>query len=754
LAFAISPVAKNYIEKHDQELLGRSIRMEKLRVNIFTGGLRATRLRIGEVQDSAAFFCLDSLDLRLRLWPLLSRRVEVEHITLNEPDVKIYQHGSNFNFDDLIAHFASDTTQVAAEPSKPWEIGIYNIAIRNGHIFYKDLQLNATWGLNQMNLTIPGVYFTDAKTDVAAVLNFAEGGSLSTQVGYDIATSDFDIGLHLKELTLDGTLPYFQQSLNVNGVTGLLSADLNLRGNIEHLLSLRVDGTASLARFALHDTHQRAVVAIDSLEMQLTEGDLGKMRFQLGRLYVAGFSTLFEMSADGNNLLALMKPSAPATTTDTAATTANPTLSIADLEIVGGRVIFRDQTLEKPFEYQISDIKLHSRDFNPAARNQLIVDARMQRSGTAKIRWIGSIDDINNQNITLWLTNLDLKDFTPYCEHFTAYPITNGNLSFHSQNIISRRYLNGTNHLDAFEPKVDKKRKELKPELHIPLKLGLYVLKDKSGHVKMDLPVKGSLDSPEFSYRKIVVKAIGNVLLKVVTSPFSFLTGHNDDLDHIDIDPQQYAFTSEQYASFDKIAKMLQEKPEMHIALTERINRQRALPLQAETVLRMDYAQHLHRADSTAAAAAQRPQLSMIEFEQIQQLDIRTPPIVAFADSLLIQRGIATQGLSPTEKAVALFSERAARQLDRLSATRSKVLTDYMRTTHNLAAPLFQLQPLDSLTRDSYTGRNRYTLSLEVDGEKVEVNEPAHQTPAAPGIPTATVATLPSASAATVATKN
>ena len=28
-AIAVSPVAKNYIEKHDRELIGRSIRMER-----------------------------------------------------------------------------------------------------------------------------------------------------------------------------------------------------------------------------------------------------------------------------------------------------------------------------------------------------------------------------------------------------------------------------------------------------------------------------------------------------------------------------------------------------------------------------------------------------------------------------------------------------------------------------------------------------------------------------------------------------
>ena len=729
-AIAVSPVAKNYIEKHDRELLGRTIRMERLRINIFTGRLRLQDLRIGGADDSTTFFRLDSFDMRMRLWPLLSNRVHVKKITFTGPDVKVYQRGNSFSFDDILAHFAGDTTAVAAEPekpSKPWEIGIYDISIRNGRVFYKDLALDATWGMNDINLHIPGVYFAGEKTDVGAVLNFAEGGSLSTNVGYNIETSEFDIGIRLQDFALAGTLPYFRQAMNVSAVDGRLWADVRLRGSSEHLLSLRTDGTASLAGFALRDDRQRPVMGVDTLGMRLAEGDLGKMRFRFDRIYLSGLSALFEMTPDGNSFTALMKSAAapesvPADTaaatpadTDTAAMPA-PSLQIADLEIANGRVTMRDMTLHRPFEYTVSEIRMHSRDFDPSKRNKLTVDARMQKTGSAKLRWEGALDNMDNQNITLWLTNLDLRDFGPYCEFFTAYPLTKGNLTFRSQNVIRDRYLDGTNHLDMFEPKVDKKRKDIKPEMSIPLKLGLYVLKDKKGHVKMDLPVKGSLDSPEFSYRKIVLKAIGNVLLKVVTAPFSFLSGSRDNLEYIDIDPLQYVFTSEQYASLDKIAQALQDKPEMHIALTQRVNMSRALPRQAENALRMAYAAHLRAADSTA-----QQRLSMLEYEKIQQADIRTPQIMAFADSLLAARGISPQGLSAYAKATKLFGDEAARQLTRMMAARNKALADYMQSTHGAAAPVFRVQTLDSVALQSYTGRDRYTIALEVDGETVEV---------------------------------
>lgn len=746
-AIAVSPVAKNYIEKHDRELIGRSIRMERLRMNIFTGRLRIEGLRIGGSEDSTTFFRLDSFEMRMRLWPLLGNRVLVKKISFAGPDVKIYQRGSAFSFDDITARFAGDTTAVAAtpeKPSKPWKIGIYDISIRNGRVFYKDLALDAEWGMNDLNLHIPGVYFSGEKTDVGAVLNFAEGGSLSTDVGYNIESSEFDIGIRLQDFALAGTLPYFRQSLDVTAVDGRLSADIRLRGNTQHLLSLTTEGTASLAGFALRDRQQRPVAGVDTLGVKLAEGDLGKMRFVFDRIYVSGLSALFEMTPEGNSLAALMKspatetasptavsvsaatnpapeaapaPAAEITTSDTAGSaTLSPTLRIADLEIAKGRVTVRDLTMHRPFEYTVSEIRMRSRDFDPSKRNSMTVDARMQKTGSAKLRWEGTLDDMNNQNITLWLTNLDLRDFGPYCEHYTAYPLTKGNLTFRSQNVIRNRYLDGTNHLDMFEPKVDKKRKEIKAEMNIPLKLGLYVLKDKKGHVKMDLPVKGSLDSPEFSYRRIVLKAIGNVLLKVVTAPFSFLSGNKENLEYINIDPLQYVFTSEQYASLDKIAQALQDKPEMHIVLTQRVNMRRALPRQAAGALRMAYAEHLKSADTTG-----RQPMSMLEYEKIQQTDIRTPAIMAFADSLLAQRGISPQGLSSDDKALALYREKAAGQLARMMAARNKALTDYMQSTHGATAPAFRVQTMDSLALPNYAGRDRYTIALEVDGETVEV---------------------------------
>ena len=113
--------------------------------------------------------------------------------------------------------------------------------------------------------------------------------------------------------------------------------------------------------------------------------------------------------------------------------------------------------------------------------------------------------------------------------------------------------------------------------------------------------------------------------------------------------------------------------------------------------------------------------MSMLEYEKIQQTDIRTPAIMAFADSLLTRQGISPQGLSADDKALALYREKAAGQLARMMAARNKALAEYMQSTHGATAPAFRVQTMDSLALPNYTGRDRYTIALEVDGETVEV---------------------------------
>ena len=51
----------------------------------------------------------------------------------------------------------------------------------------------------------------------------------------------------------------------------------------------------------------------------------------------------------------------------------------------------------------------------------------------------------------------------------------------------------------------------------------MALLKDSSGTIDIDLPVRGDLDDPEFGYGRVIGKALATLVVKIVASPFSLL---------------------------------------------------------------------------------------------------------------------------------------------------------------------------------------------------------------------------------------
>ncbi|MDE5637404.1 MAG: DUF748 domain-containing protein, partial [Alistipes sp.] len=508
VSLAVPPLVKSYVEQHSRELVGRKVTIGKIRMNLFTGRLLVENLAVAEADDTTSFARLGAFDMKMRLLPLLSRKVIIRRIALTAPEVNIYQRGNSFNFDDLTAHFAADSTAAAqSDGSSPWDVGIYDISLAKGHFSYTDLEIDAHWGFENLNLAIPGLYFAGRNTDVGAVLNFADGGSLSTELSYNVESSEYTLRMKLADLALKGTLPYFRQALNTSAVDGLLSMDVAVSGNTRHMMDFTTSGTVDLAQFTLADEAGRRVLGIDTMHVGLDEGRPMQRRFRFDTIFASGVGAEFsidgqgrsniaallgvpadspqELPADGGDALPVDSPAAAAES----AAGAPFDIGVRRIDLRGGSLAISDLSMDKPFSYSISNIVLRSQDFDLAARNRVMISAQMQQQGSAMIRWDGDMSSIDNHDILVSLSNIELKDFSPYCEHFTAYPIVEGNLTYRSQNIITNRYLRGTNHLDMFRPVADKRRKDIKPEMNIPLKLGLYALKDKQGHVNIDLPV-------------------------------------------------------------------------------------------------------------------------------------------------------------------------------------------------------------------------------------------------------------------------
>lgn len=725
-----SPIAKSYLNSHGEELLGRQVYVEGLKVNIFTGNVEAENLNIKEKDGATNFIHIDRLGVGVKLFKLIGKKFIIDHLILAGPDIKIYQNNSDFSFDDIIAHFSSkdEVPEEEKEPSS-WDLGIYDIHIDSGQILYRDQVIGAEWHPKDLNVYIPGVYFAGGKsTDVGLVLNFTRGGFLETRLAYDMAVKTYSLTMSLRELTLENILPYLQQYLNLDDMKGGFSADLSVSGNTDHILAFDASGSvyATKVTSVCENTH---LASIDSVYLGVERLNLNKNLFKVKSMYLNHLSADYTIYKDGTNTIshlikardedeqseAVKKEQEEATVLDAGAS--DPvTFTVGDMRIANSEVRIHDLSALRRFDYDVSKITLLSKDFDiDSKRNQVNFAATMNSVGNVRVKWIGDMSSIKNHNITASCANIKLPDFTVYCEKFTAYPLTDGTFSFRSQNIINDGKLRGTNHIDIFQCKAGKKDKSIKPEMWLPLRLGIYILTDRDGHINIDIPVSGDIESPNFSYRKIIFKAIGNLLLKVITAPFSFLSG-GKELTSIAFDSSAISFTSEQYADLDRLAQMLKDKPELKVTMDQKFNYEDAVQDMAESSLKIAYYKSTNP-NPAAEADVKDAKLSMMDIEEAKDVKLSSKEVAAFADAKCAEKGIDTQGLNIQGKAKALYGDMAKRRVAMFASARSRAMKDYMLVKQELPAKSFAV---DSLVIDSiltYKGKSQYNIITDMEGD-------------------------------------
>jgi uncharacterized protein involved in outer membrane biogenesis len=177
LLFAAPRVGRWYIVKHSHELIGRSLAIDKIRLNYFTGVLRIDNMKVFEAKSDSVFLSFKQLKVNLDYLPLFKDEIFVKYIILDDPNIKVFQKGDIFNFSDLIAS-DSVAPEIDTIPGKPLKYIINNISINGGFVKYTDQLLNNSISMNRVDLNIPGFTWNSDSTRLGVDFRFTDGGHL------------------------------------------------------------------------------------------------------------------------------------------------------------------------------------------------------------------------------------------------------------------------------------------------------------------------------------------------------------------------------------------------------------------------------------------------------------------------------------------------------------------------------------------------------------------------------------------------
>ncbi|MCQ2120789.1 MAG: DUF748 domain-containing protein [Fibrobacter sp.] len=564
VALKIGPsIAKNYIVSHSEELVGRQLSIESISFNPLSFVANVDKFALYEKDGKTPFVAFEKFRINIDPLKIVTRTAAVSEIYLKGLYVRAVQNGDQFNFTDILEHFAANSTAdtVAVDTAStdsaavinateiantlPVAISVSNIVFENGNIIYEDEKVGSKFHLEDFSLNIPAVYLSNKSTDVGVSFKFADGGNLAVKVNANMATNDFNVHVDLEQFSLACGKPYMKDFIDFSDFSGLLNTHIQVNGNLNDVMASDVKGLVALDSIVLTETSGQTI-GVNHVGVGIARANLNENDFHIDSVIVDGAFAHLDLYKGGKTnidvLLAPMNKKNDAPETDSSAVNASEPIATANEEktdstetspapakklkavvdkllVHNTTVSANDNTITNPFHYTVSGISVNGSNINFDFPCAVSVSAAFPGGGTLAVKFNGAISDLGTMDAYINIKNLALKHFSNYSHHYTGYPLSAGTMSFISENKIRNFNLDSKNTIDIQKLDVADKDPNSKPEYSVPMKVGLYLLKDKDDNIRFDVPVKGNMKDPQFSIGKIIWKTVMNLIVKVAFTP-------------------------------------------------------------------------------------------------------------------------------------------------------------------------------------------------------------------------------------------
>ncbi len=600
-----------------------------------------------------------------------AQQVSLGALKIERPSLALARDAQGrWNFEQWTRTGTASAPQRSADNAPPWSVKLGELQLTNGEFRLDDqrpaptpsapVQLRGVLNASVRDLSWPAG--PPAKTQLQLRVSQAEGSSKGAQGG----RVDWNGSVAPSPLAARGTLrierfpvhafePYFGSGLNVE----LLRGEADWRGDIavaqraNNQWDVSAKGNARITDLRVHERTATSTTrggdelltwqafTLDSLKFDLRAGG-AKPTLEIASAALTDFYSRLVITEDGRFNLrdVAAPPRGDAAAPSPAAVASAPTLAasapaappgsglpidirIGGVRLANGKVDFTDRFIRPNYSAALTELNGTLGAFNSTTRDMATLDLKGRAAGTALLEISGAVNPTAQPlalDIKAKATDLELAPFSPYAGRYAGYAIERGKLSMEvAYKIDADGKLDAKNQVIlnqlTFGDKV-----ESPDATKLPVLLAVALLKDRNGVIDINLPISGSINDPQFSIFGLVLKVIGNLLVKAITAPFSLLTGGgSEDLSFVAFEPGTASFNDAGRSAIDKVAKSLTDRPALKMTVTGASDPQseREAMQQAALDARITAEQRREALRSDAPADAPLPALTPAQRETI-----------------------------------------------------------------------------------------------------------------------------------------
>jgi hypothetical protein len=517
---------------------------------------------------------------------------------------------------------ATNALSALLQSTNLWSATLHNLDVTNCGVRWDDLSLARPVQVSVDDIAVSGRHLSNvagSNQTASLSLRWNTNGTMRVDTTLQISPLAVDVDLKLDHLELEPLDPYLQSFLNLFLSGSKVSTDGSLRVRIgtNGLPDATFAGEARLNDFATLDSQTQDLVKWESAQVTGINAGLQSMAVSATNITVvapyarvaldtnrvlnflsvlrtnststafgtndaAGAAATASTSSNspaqtklglGQRLGSIIRQAlGPASTNDSGGT-ALPRISVESIVLTNGVVEFHDDSVQPPVSASVTELAGTIANVSTEQLKRADIHITGKAPGTGPIEINGQLNPLDQSaptQITVSFRDVDLSPTSPYAGKFLGYRLERGRLGLQVEGEVNQRELKSKNvvvvdHLTLGE-------KVASPDAtKLPVKLAVALLKDRNGKIEIELPVEGNLDDPKFRFGTAIGHVLGNLVTKLVTSPFSMLGavfgGKGEEVSYQDFAPGSAELQAEHASNLDALINGLYDRPGLELQI-------------------------------------------------------------------------------------------------------------------------------------------------------------------------------------------
>jgi hypothetical protein len=253
-----------------------------------------------------------------------------------------------------------------------------------------------------------------------------------------------------------------------------------------------------------------------------------------------------------------------------------PPVSIRKFTLKGGRIRFTDNFIRPNYTATLTDFGgvVTGLSSEPSSNATVDLQGEVNRAPLSIAGRANPLRGDLSLDVKAKVRGMELASLSAYSSRYIGYGIEKGKLSFEVAYRVENRKLTAENRLILDQLTLGKKS-DSPTAAKLPVQFAVALLRDRNGVIDLNVPIEGTLDDPQFSIGGIILKVIGNAIVKAVTQPFALLSsifggGSTGELSSMEFEPGRSAILQSGESKLKSLAKALADRPALKLEIAGR----------------------------------------------------------------------------------------------------------------------------------------------------------------------------------------